>query len=196
MGWGPDSTGVGIKIDTYENVWDNGPYRIALIRNGVTDIVSDFDFPAMVDGNWHTLGITKVGDIIAVEVDGNPVISSPVIHTFDSGYFFLSSGTGTNSDSHWIDDILLQVDQDPCQQTGLPFIDNFDSPELDSCWSWVSEDTSHWSLTERQGWMRIVTQEGYQQVGENLLLRQRPEGNFRVETKLSLHSTKSIYLIR
>ncbi len=189
MGWGPDSTGVGIKIDTYENAWDNGPYRIALIRNGVTDIISDFDFPAMVDGNWHTLGITKVSDIIAVEVDGNQVISSPVIHTFDGGYFFLSAGTGTYSDNHWIDNIFLQVDQDPCQQTDLPFIDNFDSPELDSCWSWVREDTSRWSLTERPGWMRIYTTQGNVEGVHNVLLRAKPIGNFEFETRVNITPT-------
>ena len=48
-----------------------------------------------------------------------------------------------------------------CGPTAIPFVDNFDSPILDSCWSWVREDTSRWSLTEQPGWMRIRTQDGH-----------------------------------
>jgi hypothetical protein len=73
-----------------------------------------------------------------------------------------------------------------CPPTPLPFVNNFDSPTLDSCWFWIREDTSHWSLTERPGWMRIVTQDGF--VGynnnSNMLLRRKPMAPFTVETKL------------
>ena len=68
-----------------------------------------------------------------------------------------------------------------CAPTPIPFVDNFDGPELDSCWLWVREDTSHWSLTERPGWMRIKTQPGriYYGLGQNYLLRSRPTGDFQ-----------------
>ncbi|MCC7173499.1 MAG: DUF1349 domain-containing protein [Planctomycetes bacterium] len=80
----------------------------------------------------------------------------------------------------------------PCPPTSLPFIDNFDSPELDSCWTWIREDTSHWSLTERPGWMRIITQSGQdnwpstpQCCLENKLLREVTDSDVRISCKLA-----------
>jgi hypothetical protein len=80
--------------------------------------------------------------------------------TADGGYIYYSATYEDNVD--W-DIMLVKFAPDPsnippCPPTPLPFVDNFDSPTLDSCWSWIREDTSHWSLTERQGWMRIVSQ--------------------------------------
>jgi formylglycine-generating enzyme required for sulfatase activity len=75
-----------------------------------------------------------------------------------------------------------------CPPTSLPFIENFNSPQLDSCWSWVREDATHWNLTERPGWMRIWTQFGstnFWHNGNNFLMRRGPRGNFVIETKVS-----------
>lgn len=71
----------------------------------------------------------------------------------------------------------------------MPFIDDFDSPELSSCWTWIREDTSHWSLTERPGWMRISTQGGDLPLHDlpNTLLRPTPETDFVVEARVSIN---------
>jgi hypothetical protein len=72
-----------------------------------------------------------------------------------------------------------------CPPTSLPFVDNFESPTLDSCWSWVNEDTSHWSLTTRSGWMQIVTQRSYAGSAHNILVRPKPlSPNYSFETHL------------
>jgi beta-xylosidase len=68
------------------------------------------------------------------------------------------------------------------------WIDDFDSPTLDSRWFWVSEDPSHWSLTAQPGFMRITTQEG----GQNLLLQGAPAGDYVVETRLLFEPSESI----
>ena len=66
--------------------------------------------------------------------------------------------------------------------------DDFDSPTLDSRWFWVNEDPSHWSLTERPGFMRITAQEG----GENLLLQAAPADDYVIETRLLFEPTQNI----
>lgn len=84
--------------------------------------------------------------------------------------------------------IQIYRDLPACQTTDIPFVDNFDSPELDSCWTWVREDKSHWSLTERPGWMRIITQSGsiYDGTDLNLLLRKPPVGSYQIETQVDI----------
>jgi regulation of enolase protein 1 (concanavalin A-like superfamily) len=76
-----------------------------------------------------------------------------------------------------------------CLPTPLPFIDNFDSPTLDSCWYWVREDASHWSLTERPAWMRVWTQGGEIHVldARNLLLRAVSTDSFSIVGKISIN---------
>jgi len=84
----------------------------------------------------------------------------------------------------------------PCPPMSLPFIDTFDSPELDSCWTWIREDTSHWGLTERPGWLRIVTQAGTMfesSDAHNLLLRPRPTGDFEISCKLEIAPTENFH---
>ncbi len=75
----------------------------------------------------------------------------------------------------------------PCPPTTLPFVDNFASPTLDSCWSWVREDTSHWSLTARPGWLRIVCQDwgGGWGAAPNLLFRRVENEPLIVSTLIS-----------
>lgn len=70
------------------------------------------------------------------------------------------------------------------------FDDEFDGPDLDSRWSWVREDSTHWSLTARPGYLRITTQRGDIH-GEtnnlrNLLIQEAPEGDFDITTLLSI----------
>ncbi len=84
-------------------------------------------------------------------------------------------------------DISYFTSQEPCDPTPLPFIDNFDNPELDSCWYWIREDTSQWSLTERPGWMRIIPLGSIHgsplDNAENLVLRSLSNINLVAEIK-------------
>jgi len=63
---------------------------------------------------------------------------------------------------------------------------------LDSAWRWVREDSSHWSLTDRPGHLRIETQQGGLSTSsaKNLLLRDIPTGSFTVETKVEFDATQ------
>ena len=52
----------------------------------------------------------------------------------------------------------------------------------------MNEDPSHWSLTERPGFMRITAQDG----GQNLLLQGALTGDYAVETHLLFEPTHNI----
>jgi beta-xylosidase len=73
--------------------------------------------------------------------------------------------------------------------------DNFDGPALDPRWSWVREDPTHWSLSARAGYLRIITQTGgiYESTEKqkNLLLTSAPKGDFRIVTKCTINPTEN-----
>lgn len=68
--------------------------------------------------------------------------------------------------------------------------DEFDTAQLNTRWSWIREDASHWSLTAAPGSLRIITQygdlyQGYNNM-RNLLLQPMPAEDFDVTTKLKI----------
>lgn len=73
--------------------------------------------------------------------------------------------------------------------------DDFNSPVLDSRWTWVREDPSHWSLKEVPGQLRIITQEGgiYEDTTgqRNLLLTDAPKGDFTMTVKCAIAPTEN-----
>lgn len=83
--------------------------------------------------------------------------------------------------------------------TPLPssYVDEFNTPNLDSIWYWINEDPSHWSLVSQPGWLQIFTQAGEIWQGNNInisniLLRNlsySPSSNFEIITKLAFTPT-------
>jgi beta-xylosidase len=73
--------------------------------------------------------------------------------------------------------------------------DNFESSALDPRWSWEREDPTHWSLSARPGYLRIITQTGgiYESTEKqkNLLLMPAPKGDFRIVTKCTINPTEN-----
>lgn len=67
----------------------------------------------------------------------------------------------------------------------LLFRDDFED-SIDGGWQWVREDSKTWSLTNNPGWLEIMARSGGVGDGniKNLFLRQVPEGNFELETKM------------
>jgi hypothetical protein len=59
-------------------------------------------------------------------------------------------------------------------------LDPFASSTLGEAWYWMDEDPTHWSLTARPGFMRIITQEP----AHNWLLRRAPDRDFEIRTHL------------
>lgn len=66
-------------------------------------------------------------------------------------------------------------------------MDDFGSTTLNAGWSWVREDNTHWSLTDRPGYMRIETEQGGL-IGaanaKNLLLRSPLGGRYAISTRV------------
>jgi len=66
--------------------------------------------------------------------------------------------------------------------------DEFSAETLDGRWSWVREDPTHWSLTDRGDFLRITSQQGgllfAANNARNLLLQDIPTGDFDIETRV------------
>ena len=81
----------------------------------------------------------------------------------------------------------------PKSNTG--WTDTFEKPSLDTRWTWVREDPTHWSLKERPGFLRITTQTGGvfgpERHQKNLLLTPAPEGDFRITTRCTINPTQN-----
>lgn len=65
--------------------------------------------------------------------------------------------------------------------------DNFDALALDSRWSWIYEDPTHWSLAAHPGFLRIATQ----QESRNLLVQNTPVGDFEIQTRVLFTPTEN-----
>lgn len=90
---------------------------------------------------------------------------------------------------------VLPVGAGDQPKTTPTWTDNFDGPALDLCWSWAREDPTHWSLSARPGYLRIITQTGgiYESTEKqkNLLLMRAPKGDFRIVTKCTIDPTEN-----
>ncbi len=69
--------------------------------------------------------------------------------------------------------------------------DEFTDSTLNSSWSWVREDNTKWSLTAKDGYMRITSTEtelfGNYNNTTNVLLRDAPSGDWSMCTKLEMN---------
>lgn len=83
--------------------------------------------------------------------------------------------------------LALPVAADPVGPAAA-WTDDFDNPTLDPSWFWINEDPTHWSLTARPGFMRIIAQEG----GNNILLQAAPAGDTTIETRLLFEPAHNI----
>lgn len=72
--------------------------------------------------------------------------------------------------------------------------DDFDAPALKSIWAWAHQDATRWSLSERPGWLKLTSQVGALELGENwnMLAANAPAGDFTIETRLLFTPTENI----
>jgi beta-xylosidase len=80
-------------------------------------------------------------------------------------------------------------------ESAAAWTDDFQSPALDHHWTWAREDPTHWSLSARPGYLRIITQTGgiYEatEKQKNVLLMPAPKGDFRIVTKCTIDPTEN-----
>jgi beta-xylosidase len=74
-----------------------------------------------------------------------------------------------------------------------PWLDNFDNVTLNSRWSWVREDHTHWDLTSQPGNLTITTQGDWiwgtdnSNPQHNLFITPAPNGDFKITTKVNFN---------
>jgi basic membrane protein A len=67
---------------------------------------------------------------------------------------------------------------------------DLDWAEFDDRWTWINENPANWSLSDRPGFLRIMTDdEGVGQ--ENVLVQDAPTGNFTVTTRVMFTPTNN-----
>jgi beta-xylosidase len=84
----------------------------------------------------------------------------------------------------------------PSAPSGAPFFDGFDTTPLEAGWSWVREDNTAWSLTERPGFLRIRTQPGTlddSSLANNILRRAAPGSDYEVSTRVEVAVTQDFH---
>jgi len=71
--------------------------------------------------------------------------------------------------------------------------DHFTSSTLDHGWTWIREDPSRWSLTDKPGYLQIMLQHGdlygSWNHNENTLIRPAPAGDFELLTSVTIQPT-------
>ena len=80
--------------------------------------------------------------------------------------------------------------------TSAGFRDDFDSASLGEGWSWIREDPSAWTLTERPGWLRLSTGNfSLLRAGGDapLLVHPAPGGDFEILTRLDFASNANFH---
>jgi hypothetical protein len=89
---------------------------------------------------------------------------------------------------------LSSAEASQLESSNAGWIDQFDSPTLDSRWEWIREDPTHWSLTERPGFLRITTQDGLptDNTAENILLTNPTLENYKITTKVDFSPTENV----
>ncbi|RLC78027.1 MAG: hypothetical protein DRI61_10520 [Chloroflexi bacterium] len=83
-----------------------------------------------------------------------------------------------------------------------PWVDDFDTTTLNPRWAWEREDPTHWSLTQRPGYLRLITHRGFlygkaDDTGgdvKNLLLQPAPPvGDFEIRTRVLFTPTEDFH---
>lgn len=71
--------------------------------------------------------------------------------------------------------------------------DDFNSTTLNSTWSWLNEDPTHWSLTDNPGFMHIITQNGgiFASAHHNLLVTEAPSEDYQITAKVFISPSEN-----
>jgi predicted GH43/DUF377 family glycosyl hydrolase len=82
--------------------------------------------------------------------------------------------------------------------TFVTWQDHFNGSILADEWSWVREDPTLWSLTDRPGWLELTTHQGglgdSPNLSKNLLVQEAPAGDYRIVTRLDFDPDENYQL--
>lgn len=102
-----EGTGYGIEIDHWNNTCDSSANHVALIHERVGGHLAVVDDPRTFDGEWHEMVVTVDVDSVAVQLDGDVILSwtGSIDRTF--GGLGFGASTGGANDEYVIDDIEI-----------------------------------------------------------------------------------------
>ncbi len=105
----------------------------------------------------------------------------------------LTMGLGLLPTSHAIQ--VVNNDTQASATTKVIFTDDFDEPELHSNWIIYNDVPAHWSLIDSPGSLQIIgVASGLLEESntfENFFLQSPPDGNFTIETSMTLNPTRN-----
>lgn len=157
-----------------------------------------------VNGTFTATNVNApTGTVVYLKVSKRGTTYTGYYSTDNSTWTLVSSWTGITLSSEKIGLIALNG-QITAASINADFdyfhvdqIDSFSSSTLNSAWSWVRPDSTHWSLTALSGYMRITTQTGdlYQTTNnaKNLLLQTAPGTDFKAYTTLTFDPTNDYH---
>jgi len=115
-----------------------------------------------------SLLLARIEEVSVLDGGGNLVISRAAL------------AAAVRNTANWLGVsglISLEVNGDRVNaENTIVWADQFSGPPLDPRWIWIFEDPTHWSLTARPGFLRLITQ----QQDVNLLIQDVPEVSFEI----------------
>ena len=192
-GIGGSCTAVNVPVGTViGNVGSTGYSTATHLHYGTGDYpYGRCNYPDVYDEDGD--GNTEETNICTGGIDGSHRISTSF---YEKPYSASNCGTGDGQDPtlcmlYYPTNTNL-ISQNP-GSGGVSFNDDFNGSTLNPLWHWYNEDPTHWSLTASPGNLRIIGKTGDMwstcNNPANILLQQAPDGDFVIQTKLSIHPT-------
>ncbi|RXZ83713.1 DUF1349 domain-containing protein [Paenibacillaceae bacterium] len=205
-GWGIHYNGASVVNSGART----GEYAARLTGNyaGIEQTVTGLHPNTMYRLYAHGISAGGGSAVFGVKNHGNSEQSAHIVASDTSyGRKAITFTTGTSSTSATVfmykaggagevrfDDMeLIQFSAAPGGGTKEPVFvegtdDEFALTGLDEQWNWIRENSQKWSLTDRPGYMRIVSEGGDivdgMTTARNILLTGAPDGDWTIETKL------------
>jgi hypothetical protein len=102
-----EGTGYGIEIDNWANPCDGSANHVALIHQRIGGHLAVVDDPRTFDGAWHEMVVTVDVGSVAVELDGDAVLSWTGAIDRSFGGLGFGASTGGANDEYVVDDIEI-----------------------------------------------------------------------------------------
>lgn len=201
-----------LTLDPMENyqvggliVYDDDDHYLSLTRDFSS--VQSIEFNKNMDADWSNrwAGVDVTEIYLRIDRRGNEY--QGFYSTDGSAWFGIGAHTiaftaprigvfGTVSPGPTFPILVHHISLSPLDAQMPAMVENFNGSLLPT-WSWVREVPGNWSLTANPGKLRIVTMEGslysYFNDGQNILLRNAPNGDFSLTTRLEYSPTEFLH---
>lgn len=180
--FGPNIFNRVVLEDPYYEGWDAAISALPSVQDWQAEFLAEFgrqpDGLAKYAYDATTLLLRRIDQVSALN-GGNLEIDRAELATAVRETFDFAGVTGQ---------IVLAFNGDRINTLAQAVrVDQFKNATLAEAWSWVDEDPTHWSLTDRPGYLRIMTQEE----AHNWLVRRVPYRDLVIRTHLYFTPTQN-----